>query len=107
MAFYKESCIHCGGLIDRNLKFCPKCGSNSPFNYQCPTCLKIVNKTDKLCSCCGRSLYVNCPHCKQLTFIQENCEKCGKSLMKTCQNKRCNEKQFFENTKCTACGKKM
>ena len=45
--------------------------------------------------------------CGQETFVQERCEQCGGGLMIRCENRRCGELQFFQNTKCTACGKKI
>ncbi|MDR1773423.1 MAG: hypothetical protein LBR30_00925 [Clostridioides sp.] len=107
MANYKSNCIHCNELIDRESRFCPKCGSRSPFGYNCPTCLKKIEKKDFICSSCGRELNIICPVCNQKTFVDEKCEKCGASLMIKCQNPRCGEMQFFENKKCTACGKKI
>ena len=32
---------------------------------------------------------------------------CALGLMVYCENKRCGALQFFQNTKCTACGKKI
>jgi len=107
MAFYKEPCIHCGAYVDRDVRFCPSCGSRSPFGYQCPTCLITIKKGQALCSGCGRPLYVECPHCGGRTFVDSNCELCGKSLLIPCSNVRCQELQFFQNEKCTACGKKI
>lgn len=107
MASYKQSCLHCGTYVDRDARYCPACKSGSPFGYLCPTCLRPAQKGQPLCSGCGRSLYVSCPVCTKQTFVQEACEKCGVSLMVQCQNPRCGEQQFFENIKCTACGKKI
>lgn len=107
MAFYKQPCIHCGNLLERDAYFCPFCGSGSPFGYACPTCLNPIEKNQIICSNCGRQLRVNCPHCNQQTFAGDRCERCGQSLMIRCENKRCGVLQFFENTKCTACGKKI
>jgi predicted amidophosphoribosyltransferase len=107
MAFYKQPCIHCGAYIDRDARFCSACGSHSPFGYLCPTCLRPVEKSQRLCAGCGRPLYVACPVCGGQTFVQEKCEQCGGSLMVKCQNSRCGAWQFFENTKCTACGAKI
>jgi len=107
MATYKQPCIHCGELIDRDSRICPKCYSRSPFGYNCPTCLKPIEKGQLMCSGCGRALYVACPSCGRQTFACERCEACGASLMIKCANPRCGELQFFENTKCTACGKKI
>ena len=107
MASYKQPCMHCGALLEREARFCPACGSNSPFGYLCPGCLKPVQKGQALCSCCGRALYTKCPHCGGDTFVEEACEKCGKSLLVRCKNKRCGQMQFFENKICTACGKKL
>lgn len=105
MASYKQPCIQCGELIERDSRLCPKCGSRSPFGYQCPTCLKEIQKGQVVCSGCGRSLYIPCPTCGKQTFTSERCEICGAGMMIKCENKRCGELQFFENTKCTACGK--
>ncbi len=107
MAFYKEPCIHCGQLIDADSHFCTKCGSHSPFCYNCPSCLRVIQKGDAVCPGCGRPLYIQCPHCNGTTFVQDNCEQCGKSLMVQCESKRCLQLQFFQNMKCTACGKKI
>jgi hypothetical protein len=47
-----------------------------------------------------------CPFCNGQTFVgSEICDVCGKSLMIFCENNRCREPQFFENLKCTVCGK--
>lgn len=107
MAFYKEPCIHCGNFISRDSHFCPKCGSMSPFVYSCPDCLHEISKGDAICQGCGRPLYIICPKCMEKTFIQDTCERCGESLMILCPDKRCESRQFFENKKCTACGKTL
>jgi len=107
MATYKKNCIHCGTLVDGDARFCPACGSQSPFIYQCPTCLHEIEKGQVRCSSCGRELYIVCPLCGGRTFVQEKCEVCGASLMIRCQAKNCGVLQFFENEKCTACGKKI
>ncbi|MDI9493345.1 MAG: zinc ribbon domain-containing protein [Bacillota bacterium] len=107
MAFYKQPCVHCGEFIDRDVRFCPKCGSRSPFGYACPTCLRPIEKNQQVCSGCGRSLFVTCPACGKQTFVDERCQVCGAGLMIQCQNPRCGQMQFFQNEKCTACGKKF
>lgn len=107
MASYKQPCLHCGSYIDADCRFCPACRSDSPFGYLCPTCLRPIAKTQSVCAGCGRSLRVPCPFCGEATFVQGTCERCGKSLMRRCENPRCGVMQFFENTKCTACGKKL
>lgn len=107
MATYKQPCIHCGNFIERDSRLCTKCGSRSPFGYLCPACLRPIEKGNMVCAGCGRPLYTACPNCKQQTFVDERCEKCGAGLMIRCENPRCGELQFFENIKCTACGKKL
>lgn len=107
MASYKQPCAHCGAFVERDSRFCPSCGSTSPFGYQCPSCLAPIAKGQNLCAKCGRALYVACPTCKGRTFVQDKCERCGASLLIKCGNPRCGANQFFENTKCTACGKKI
>ncbi|MEA4853162.1 MAG: zinc ribbon domain-containing protein [Christensenella sp.] len=107
MSTYRQPCIHCGTLIDRDALFCPKCGSRSPFGYHCPTCLREISKTDACCAGCGRPLFISCPFCGAKTFVGDRCEACGRSLMVKCSNKRCGQEQFFENEYCTACGKKI
>ena len=107
MATYKQPCIHCREFIDRDVRICPKCGSMNPFGYFCPTCNRPVVKGAPVCAGCGRPLYVPCPSCGQLTFVQEKCERCGAGLMVYCENKRCGALQFFQNAKCTVCGKKL
>ena len=107
MATYKQNCIHCGTLVDRDALFCPTCGSNSPFGYLCPTCLRQIDKGQMVCAGCGRQLYIICPICGGRTFVQERCEMCGAVLMFKCPGRNCGVSQFFENEKCTACGKKF
>lgn len=107
MAVYKEPCRHCGTLIGQDSRFCPKCGSRAPFTDLCPSCLREIKRGDLACSGCGRPLHIPCPKCGKQTFVGDRCDACGASLLKPCLNKRCGEMQFFENTKCTACGKKF
>ena len=107
MASYKQPCIHCGTFIESDSRFCPACQSGSPFGYLCPTCLRPIQKGQSVCSSCGRPLAVPCPNCGEQTFVQDRCEQCGGTLMIRCPNPRCGAPQFFENTKCTACGKKI
>jgi predicted nucleic acid-binding Zn ribbon protein len=107
MASYKQPCIHCGAYIEPDARFCTSCRSQSPFGHLCPACLRPIEKEQPLCSGCGRVLYIPCPACGKQTFVQEKCEQCGAALMVLCQNPRCGARQFFQNTKCTACGKKI
>lgn len=107
MATYKQLCVQCGEFIDRDARLCPKCGSRSPFGYLCPSCNRPIQKSSPVCAGCGRPLYVACPSCGQQTFVAETCEQCGAGLMIYCENKRCGALQFFQNTKCTVCGKKI
>ncbi|MDO4543115.1 MAG: hypothetical protein Q4C01_01065 [Clostridia bacterium] len=107
MATYKQPCMHCDKLIDSASGFCPFCGRQQPFGYACPKCRKPIEKGQLRCSGCGRELHTLCPYCEQPTFVQDICERCGQSLMKRCANKRCGALQFFENEKCTSCGKKL
>ncbi|MCL2358452.1 MAG: zinc ribbon domain-containing protein [Candidatus Bathyarchaeota archaeon] len=106
MGTYKQPCMHCGALIERDSHFCTKCGSHSPFGYHCPSCRKQIERGNAICSGCGRNLMTPCPFCNGQTFIgSEKCDACQKSVMIHCENDRCGKLQFFENTKCTACGK--
>jgi len=105
MASYKQACMHCGALVERDVRFCPSCGSQNPFGYGCPVCLRPIVKGQTLCSGCGRPLYIACPNCGKQIFVQERCEQCGQDLMVPCANRRCGVLQFFQNDKCTACGK--
>lgn len=107
MATYKQPCIHCNTFIERDSRVCPTCGSRSPFGYLCPTCNREISKDQVACSGCGRELYIACPHCGERTFVDAKCDSCGQSLMITCTNKRCGQLQFFENERCTVCGKKI
>jgi len=107
MATYKQTCIHCGTLTDRDARFCPTCGSHSPFVYVCPTCRREIQKGQAVCAGCGRQLYIACPLCGNMTFVQERCESCNSWLMYRCPGKYCGEMQFFENEVCTACGKRV
>ena len=107
MAGYKQPCIHCGTFIESDARICIGCGRLNPFGFQCPSCNHPIQKNQAVCSGCGRSLYVPCPVCGKATFVQEWCEYCNSNLMVYCENKRCGAIQFFQNEKCTACGKKM
>lgn len=107
MATYKKPCAQCGAYINGDVRFCPSCSSGSPFGLLCPTCLRPVEMGQPVCAGCGRALYVTCPHCSGRAFVREKCEHCGGSLMIVCQNPRCGVAQFFDNKKCTACGKKI
>lgn len=107
MASYKQPCIQCGEFIERDVRRCPKCGSDTPFGFACPACLRSVSKEDMLCGGCGRPLHVACPHCGGATFVGSRCERCGNSLMLPCPNRKCGQPVFFENTVCNACGKKV
>ena len=107
MATYKKPCMHCKTLIAGDSRFCPTCGSRSPFGYVCPTCRTPISKEQVACPGCGRHLRVICPYCGKPTFVADKCEHCLGTLMVKCQNPRCGEMQFFENHKCTACGKRL
>ncbi|MCL1917768.1 MAG: hypothetical protein FWG14_05565 [Peptococcaceae bacterium] len=107
MATYKQPCLHCGAMIERDSRICPQCHSLSPYGYRCPTCLRTIQKGQQVCSGCRRTLYVPCPTCKNMTFTGERCDFCGQGLMVHCTDSRCGNLQFFENMYCTDCGKKI
>ena len=107
MAGYRQPCAHCGAFIDRDARFCPQCATAHPFTLACPSCLHEINRSQLACPACGRPLHVACPACGQQTFVLDSCERCGASLTVRCGNRRCGQLQFFENEKCTACGKKL
>ena len=108
MASYKQACIHCGGLIDADSRFCIKCGKRNPFSLRCPFCLREVAKDDMICGGCGKSLVICCPKCgKDTSAYYDECQMCGTSLLVPCTNSRCGEMEFFKNTHCRACGKKI
>jgi len=107
MASYKQPCIQCGEFIERDSRLCPRCQSRSPFGYHCPTCLREIQKGQPVCTGCGRPLYVPCLNCGKQTFVADRCEICGAILLRSCPNPRCGDMQFFQNTKCTSCGKKI
>ena len=49
-----------------------------------------------------------CPRFGQWVFVGDDvCGSCGASLLIICPNKLCHQPQFFENTKCTVCGKRI
>ncbi len=49
-------CPNCGTEIDKNDKFCPKCGKNANGLKTCPNC-NAENKQDaKICTQCGKEL---------------------------------------------------
>jgi len=60
-----------------------------------------------VCPGCGRPLRVICPYCGKVTFVGDRCEHCAGTLLIKCPNRRCGDMQFFENEKCTACGKRL
>ncbi len=107
MAGYKQPCIYCHSFIPREANFCLHCGASFPFGSRCPGCLHAVDKKQSFCSGCGRPLYLPCPFCSQETFVGDRCEACGKSLLVPCHNPRCDGWLFFQNRKCTACGKRL
>lgn len=107
MASYKQNCIFCDALIESDSRFCPGCGSRSPFALRCPSCMKEVSEKDTICPGCGRPLMITCPFCGEKTFVVEKCGSCGRSLMIPCPNNRCGEMVFFQNTHCRACGKRI
>ena len=97
-------------IVESSLTGCPvlsKMRESQSFGYACPTCLRPIEKNQQVCSGCGRSLFVTCPACGKQTFVDERCQVCGAGLMIQCQNPRCGQMQFFQNEKCTACGKKF
>jgi len=79
-----------------------------PFGYKCPYCFKSIEKSDMVCSGCGRALTVFCPHCSSPAFIGGDiCGACGQNLTVVCSNKNCGESQFYLLEKCMSCGKKI
>ncbi len=107
MAGYDMPCIGCGNFIAYDSKFCPICGWMSPFCDACPSCAAEIKRGWMRCPSCGRELNITCPHCKATTFVGESCDACHGSLMIRCENKNCLAPQFYQNIKCTACGKKI
>lgn len=107
MAGYDKACIGCGNLIGYDSKFCPICTRMSPFYDACPSCSAEIKRGWQRCASCGRMLTIPCPFCGKPTFVGDKCDACGASLMITCSNRLCLAPQFFENIKCTACGKKI
>ena len=107
MAGYDKPCIGCNTLIAYDSRFCPVCGRLSPFYDACPACAAEIKRIYQRCPSCGHDLYVTCPSCGQRTFVAERCDACKAPLMVQCKNPRCGMPQFFMNTKCTACGKKI
>ncbi|MDR0335299.1 MAG: hypothetical protein LBH69_05395 [Methanomassiliicoccaceae archaeon] len=106
MATYKQPCNQCGELIDRDSRVCPKCATKNPYGFSCPKCLRTIARGDLACAGCGKTLTVACPLCNGQTFVgSSRCDACGRSLMVMCENKKCGVPQYFDNTKCTACGK--
>lgn len=107
MTPYMKQCLHCKEMISAESKFCPKCKSRNPFLIRCPECFHVVKHKQKECSCCGRNLIVKCPKCGEMSFVLDQCEKCGADFLVECFNKRCGERVFFENECCTMCGRKL
>lgn len=107
MTSYVKQCVHCGKMIPEDSRYCPKCISRNPFIIKCPECFRTVTKDEKECNCCGRKLTVKCPQCGEVSFILDQCEKCGVGFLKECFNKRCGEMVFFQNEYCAMCGRKL
>lgn len=107
MAGYDKPCIGCGQFIGYDSKVCPICGRLSPFYDACPSCASEIKREWLRCPSCGRELSVACPSCGQQTFVADKCDACRQSLMIQCENKLCLAPQFFQNIKCTGCGKKI
>ena len=89
----------CTEFTDWEVNFEPTCtevGQKYRFCLECGTKIELLGENEMICPSCGKN-----------TFVQEKCEHCGAGLMVYCENKRCGALQFFQNTKCTACGKKI
>lgn len=106
MAFYKQPASTVARSSTGTSASALPAGAAAPFGYLCPACLRPIEKGQARCQGCGRVLYTVCPKCGSQTFVQEYCERCGAPLMRLCPNSRCGALQFFENEKCTVCGKK-
>lgn len=107
MALFKKPCKHCGELVESDALVCPNCTRHNPLVDRCFNCNREITRNNKVCSGCGRPVYLACPVCKATTFMQDRCDVCGANLMIKCTNKRCGVDQFFNTIKCNACGKKI
>lgn len=107
MAGYQQPCRVCGAFVARDSRFCPSCSSSAPFVDLCPSCHHQVARGQRVCAGCGRGLAVTCPACQATSFVGERCDACGAAFVVRCPDRRCQALQFFENDRCTACGKKI
>lgn len=56
----EATCIYCGAKINRNAKFCPKCGkAQKEIKLECPNCGATISASDKFCPECGKPVNQN------------------------------------------------
>ncbi len=75
MASYKQTCIHCGNLIDRDSRFVHSVPAKALLVTFAQLAASYRKGTTTLFRC-GRKLYILCPHCGQQTFAGDQCERC-------------------------------
>ncbi|HEX3076610.1 MAG TPA: SPFH domain-containing protein [Lachnospiraceae bacterium] len=96
-------CNNCGGVLSRNVKFCPECGRR--YN-PCPQCGADMNDTDTTCSACGYELPQKCPKCSSLVVKGAKfCPECGEVLAKSCP--KCNATIEGNPKFCPECGENL
>lgn len=108
MAVYKHFCIYCDKLIPGDANVCPYCGAEDPFCLRCPKCRGPVEEGYKACPSCGLELTIKCPSCgKDAPAYLKACPHCASSLLGTCSNKRCGNRQLFTIGVCMKCKSKV
>lgn len=108
MAGYKKPCRYCDNLVPPESKVCPFCARSNPIGaLRCLQCRNPVEEGWKVCSHCGQALEVECPFCKERTFLSEVCGHCGKKLIAVCPNKKCNSEQPLIGERCARCNTKL
>jgi len=97
------------GIIDTEKKQINSCfmkiGEISYENYPNGVAPQIEELIEQINT--SKQKIVDCNEQIKKLKGSDKCEKCGANLMINCANSRCGESQFFENIKCTACGKKI
>lgn len=106
MMSYKQPCRYCDQLVPPDSNVCPFCGKVNPLgSLRCPKCRTPVRKSYTVCSSCGQSLRVICPHCGEETFFGDYCEHCDTRLLVKCP--KCEEEQPPLDETCIKCGEKL
>jgi membrane protease subunit (stomatin/prohibitin family) len=79
-------CPGCNQTIQREAKFCPRCGHQILIFQKCAGCGENLSADAKFCVRCGRSVEqkpqgIKCPHCAAVNLPNSiYCNQCGEKL---------------------------